>query len=111
MCWGSLRFYDDEIYEEEEEEHTVRTGTVITVGRLAATVAEQHTQRQYYALLEVWGPLHVGDGLSFRADPTHTVGTHYVGSKKYKRYHCLPLSKSRELQQRQQRQRRQRQGL
>ena len=69
----------------------VRVGTVIAVGRLAATVAETATQRQFYAALSKWGPLRIGVAIEFRKDPENVAGEHYVGKKKYVRHHCLPL--------------------
>ncbi len=69
----------------------VRTGTVLTVGRLAATVTEADTRRQFYAPLNVFGvTLQPGDAVSFRADPTRTSGRHCVGSESYERQYCVP---------------------
>lgn len=67
-----------------------RTGTVLTVGRLAGTVSESVTKRQYYAPLSVWGDMQVGDVVTFFSDSSRTSGRHRVGSELYERMYCVP---------------------
>lgn len=70
----------------------VRVGTVAAVGRLAATVAERGSRRQFYAPLEQWEghTFMVGDTVTFRADATRTAGSHRVGADTYDRFYCAP---------------------
>ena len=68
-----------------------RLGTVLTVGKLAATISEHETQRQFYASFSKWDTLEPGNLVSFRIDPSFsTSGKHIVGTRTYYRYHCIP---------------------
>jgi len=73
-------------------------GTVITIGRRAATVALKDTHRQFYASFDVWGDdrLRVGDVVTFRVDTNRVAGRHVVGKYAYDRHHCVPIDAARE---------------
>ena len=78
-----------------------RHGIVLTVGKLAATISEKETHRQFYAHSSEWGhDLRIGDSVSFRMDPKGRMsGKHIVGTRSYHRYHAnppLPNTKHRE---------------
>ena len=47
-----------------------RLGTVITTGKLAATISEHETQRQFIAKFTIWGDLEPGNLVSFCIDPS-----------------------------------------
>ena len=73
------------------------TGTVIAVGRCAATIAVDDTHRQFYASFEEWGDqLRVGDVVPFRIDTGRVAGRHVVGKCTYDRHHCVPIDTARE---------------
>ena len=75
-----------------------RTGTVLTVGRLAATVSESGTQRQYYADNADWGAtLQPGDEVTFHEVASKMSGTHVVGSRSYVRHYCVPAGEIHEV--------------
>jgi len=75
-----------------------RTGTVLTVGRLAATVSESGTQRQYYADNADWGAtLRPGEVVAFLEVASKMSGTHVVGSRSYVRHYCVPAGEIQEV--------------
>ena len=71
-----------------------KTGSVLTVGTLAATVVESGTRRQYYAPHDDWiDTLRPGDVITFVPDPERASGKHRVGETTYVRQYCLPCSR------------------
>jgi hypothetical protein len=75
----------------EECSEDIREGVVIAVGRVAATIAEKVTKRQFYAPLDEWGIIRVGDVVRFEMDILFISGSHRVGSKTYERHYCSPV--------------------
>ena len=74
-----------------------RLGTVITTGKLAATISEHETQRQFIAKFTIWGDLEPGNLVSFCIDPSFsTSGKHIVGGRHYLRYFCVPTEQGKE---------------
>ena len=91
MCW-SRPDVQVSTPQEPPSSPTPLKGVVIAVGRRAATVAQQNTQRQFYASFDTWGDhLRTGDVLHFRIDPLCVAGRHVVGKSTYDRHHCVPI--------------------
>ena len=67
-----------------------KVGTVRTVGRLAATLVEHDTGRQFYAPMSEWGSvLRAGDPVHFFVDPNRWSGVHRVDRNTYRRFFAV----------------------
>ena len=94
LCLCVSRETPDEEPEVAPAPVTARTGTVVAVGALAATVVETNTRRQYYASREDWPePLCLRDTVVFLVDTERYSGEHRVGQNTYKRHYCTPAER------------------
>lgn len=69
-------------------------GTVLTLGRKAATIEEKRTRRQYYAPFSSWGSVvRPGDRVAFTVHEDLFSGVHVVDGVQHRRRHVKFLAR------------------